>query len=62
MFVNHLCIFQYFDTSHFLFIKTAILCYQSVKIHLPFIVSVILIYLVDMEVTFVFLNLQNHSL
>lgn len=35
---------------------------KTIKIYLSFVVSAILIYLVDLVVTFVFLNLQNNSL
>lgn len=53
--------FQYCDiVSYFLFTKTAILCYQNNQNLL--IVSAILIHLIDLEVTFMFLNLQYNSL
>lgn len=35
---------------------------KTIKIYLSFVVSAILIYLVDLVETFVFLNLQNNSL
>lgn len=35
---------------------------KTIQIYLSFVVSAILIYLVDLVVTFVFLNLQNNSL